>query len=82
MKVSPAFISRVRRGERGFTLDHLELLESIMGAPLGALLLAAVPPSSPKPDLKRLYDLARKAILQGDRAAEKIKSSAPRPAAR
>ena len=73
IEVSPAFISRVRTGERSLTVDHLKALEGITGVPLGALLLAAVPLPEPTGKMKKLHEMAREAIAQADRAAEAVR---------
>lgn len=73
IEVSPAFISRVRTGERSLTVDHLSALEAITGVPLGALLLAAVPLPKPTAKVKKLHDLAREAIAQADRVTEAVR---------
>jgi transcriptional regulator with XRE-family HTH domain len=75
IEVSPAFISRVRTGQRSFSIDHLAAFEWLMNVPLGALLLAAVPIPKPRPELKRLHELARQAIEQGDSTASAIRHS-------
>ncbi len=72
LEVSPAFISRVRGGERSFTIDHLAALESLMKVPLGAILLAAAPLPAVSPATKKLHDLARHAITQADAAAKSL----------
>ncbi len=41
--LSESFISRVAKGERSFTLDHLSAFEQQLGEPLPALLLQAMP---------------------------------------
>jgi len=41
--LSPAFVSRVRHGERCFTLDHLRRIETLLGQPIGELLSLALP---------------------------------------
>lgn len=72
LEVSPAFISRVRTGERSLTIDHLTALEAITGVPMGALLLAAVPLPAPTQKMKKLHDLAREAIAQADQVTAAI----------
>jgi transcriptional regulator with XRE-family HTH domain len=72
LEVSPAFISRVRAGERSFTVDHLASLEKLMDIPLGAILLAAVPLPKPRAETKKLHQLAREAIAQADAAAKTL----------
>lgn len=73
LEVSPAFVSRVRTGERSLTIDHLTALEGITGVPLGALLLAAVPLREPKGKMKKLHEMAREAIAQADRVADSVR---------
>jgi transcriptional regulator with XRE-family HTH domain len=42
--LSESFISRVAKGERSFTLDHLSAFEQALGEPLPALLLQSTRP--------------------------------------
>jgi transcriptional regulator with XRE-family HTH domain len=81
LEVSPAFISRVRTRERSFTIDHLQAIQQIMGVPLGALLIAAVPLPEPRPETKRLRELALAALAAGDQATEALKKRS-QPAAK
>jgi len=69
LEVSAAFISRVRTRERSFTVDHLVTIETLLNAPLGAILLAAIPLPEPRPETKRLHELARQAIALADKAS-------------
>ncbi len=82
LEVSPAFISRVRKRERSFTVDHLGTFETMLKVPLGAILLAAVPLPTPRPETKKLHDLARKAIAQADSASRAIARSRSQPVCR
>jgi transcriptional regulator with XRE-family HTH domain len=75
LEVSPAFISRVRSKERSFTVDHLVAIEKLVGIPLGALLLAAIPIAPPRPETERLHKLLRAAMLQADKATAAIRRS-------
>jgi len=66
--VSPAFVSRVRSGERSFTIDHLLLVEELLDQPIGAILLAirkARP--SDDPALARLQKLAQDGLEKADK---------------
>jgi transcriptional regulator with XRE-family HTH domain len=44
--LSESFISRVAKGDRSFTLDHLSAFERELGEPLPALLLQSMRPRS------------------------------------
>ena len=81
LEVSPAFISRVRARERSFSVDHLAAFESLLGVPLGAILLAAVPIPKPRPRTRKLHDLARLAIAQADSAARALAATRSHAAA-
>ena len=72
LEVSPAFISRIRAGERSFTVDHLASMEKLLEIPLGAILLAAVPLPKPSSKTRKLHQLAREAIAQADAAAKTL----------
>ena len=60
--VTKSYISRVKTGTRKFTLDHLALLESALGASLPVLLVEAVPRELVKPELRRLHDMTLKLL--------------------
>jgi transcriptional regulator with XRE-family HTH domain len=75
LEVSPAFVSRVRSRERSFTVDHLAAIEQLLGVPLGAILLAAVPLPPVRPQTRKLHELARQAIAQADAAAKVLRVS-------
>jgi transcriptional regulator with XRE-family HTH domain len=72
--VSQPFISLVKSRERSLTLDHLELLSSSLGVPLGALMFAVtnVPKRNKKNDavhralgrLLKMSDQVHEAILR------------------
>ena len=57
-----SFISRVRSGERGLTIDHLIALEQKVGEPLPLLLLKATPIGSVRKDLRPLYRMTEKML--------------------
>jgi transcriptional regulator with XRE-family HTH domain len=57
-----SFISRVRSGERGLTIDHLIALEQKVGEPLPLLLLRATPIESVRKDLRPLYRMTEKML--------------------
>jgi transcriptional regulator with XRE-family HTH domain len=59
-----SFISRVRSGERGLTIDHLIALEQKMGEPLPLLLLRATPIESVRKDLRPLYRMTEKMLIK------------------
>ena len=71
LEVSPAFISRVRTKERSLTMEHLEAVQTILKAPLGAILLAAVPIPASRPETAKLHELAKKAIAAADAGAQR-----------
>jgi transcriptional regulator with XRE-family HTH domain len=75
LEVSASFVSRVRAGERAFTLEHLQAIEERLEMPLGALFLAMMPHEPADPKLARARDLAVKALEAGDRAAKAIRAS-------
>ncbi len=68
LEVSPTFISRVRSGERSFTLEHLELIEQLVRKPLGVILLAANPPKSPNKETTKIQKLAMQMLREADSA--------------
>jgi transcriptional regulator with XRE-family HTH domain len=59
-----SFISRVRSGERGLTIDHLISLEQKIGEPLPLLLLRATPIDSVRKDLRPLYRMTEKMLIR------------------
>ena len=59
-----SFISRVRSGERGLTIDHLIALEQKVGEPLPLLLLQATPIESVRKDLRPLYRMTEKMLTR------------------
>jgi transcriptional regulator with XRE-family HTH domain len=62
--VTKSFISRVRSGERGLTIDHLIALEQKVGEPLPLLLMRATPIDSVREDLRPLYRMTEKMLLK------------------
>lgn len=54
--LSESFISRVRRKQRSFTLDHLVKLEQATGRALPIILLEATEPDSVPVSLRPIYD--------------------------
>ena len=55
MGLKESFISRVRKGERSFTLQRLQKLEASLGKPLTVILIEATPIESAPAKLKPLY---------------------------
>lgn len=55
MGVKESFVSRVRHGQRSFTLEHLTKLEKALGKPLPAILVHATPVESVPKELRPLY---------------------------
>jgi len=55
MGLKESFISRVRKGERSFTLQRLQKLETSLGKPLTMILIEATPVESAPKELKPLY---------------------------
>ena len=78
LHVSEGFVSLVKSRERSLTIEHLELLASALGVPLGAMLLAMTP-LSPKAsgETKRFFEVSERVIRMVDKAREAILRSAP-----
>lgn len=55
MGLKESFISRVRKGQRSFTLQRLQKLEASLGKPLTMILIEATPIESAPKKLKPLY---------------------------
>lgn len=55
MDLGESFVSRVAKGKRRFTIDHLATLEKKLGKPLPLLLLETTPIESVPEDLRNLY---------------------------
>jgi len=55
MDVKESFISRVRKGERSLTLEHLTKLEQALGKPLPAILVHATPLDSVSKEMRPVY---------------------------
>jgi transcriptional regulator with XRE-family HTH domain len=55
MGLKESFISRVRKGERSFTLQRLQKLEASLGKPLTMILIEATPVELAPTKLKPLY---------------------------
>ena len=53
--VTKSFLSRVKSGTRGLTIDHLVALERQLGEPLPLLIVQATPIESVPKDLRPLY---------------------------
>jgi hypothetical protein len=65
--VTKSFLSRVKAGSRGLTIDHLVALESMVGEPLPLLLLKATPIESVPKELRPLYRSTERAVSGGVR---------------
>jgi transcriptional regulator with XRE-family HTH domain len=75
LEVSAGFVSRVRSGERRLTVDHLETMSQGVGLPLGAMLLAAMPEPTDKPEVRAIRELVVRLLENGDKATEAIRRS-------
>jgi hypothetical protein len=64
--LSESFISRVRKKQRSFTLDHLVKLEQATGRALPVILLEATEPSSVPDELRPIYDAFRGLFAGGE----------------
>jgi transcriptional regulator with XRE-family HTH domain len=64
--LSESFISRVRKKQRSFTLDHLVRLEQATGRALPVILLEATQPSSVPDELRPIYDAFRNLLMAGE----------------
>lgn len=63
LDVSPAFLSRVRSGQRALTIAHLQKIEDVTREPLGAILLAIRKPhASEDPRWSKLRSMAREGL--------------------
>lgn len=71
-----SFISRVAKGERNFTVQHLLRLEKALRQPLPLLLIDAINEDSLSKEMRKLYRSLRKSLeLSGRLRAKVIKSS-------
>jgi transcriptional regulator with XRE-family HTH domain len=64
--LSESFISRVRRKQRSFTLDHLVKLERATGRALPVILLEATEPGSVPDELRPIYSAFRHLLAGGE----------------
>lgn len=55
MDLKESFVSRVRKGDRSFTLKRLQKLEAALDKPLTAILIEATPVESAPAHLRPLY---------------------------
>lgn len=60
--VCESYVSRVARGQRSFTVNHLYKIEQRLGKPLAVLLLESKPRESIPQDLRKFYDQARRLL--------------------
>lgn len=73
LEVTPGYISRVRRRERGLTLEHLERVAEAVRMPLGAMLLAVTPLDEVDPAYADVARLAVSVVRHGDVAKAALK---------
>ncbi len=66
LDLSESFISRVRRRQRSFTLDHLVKLEQATGRALPIIMLEATEPSSVPVALRPIYDAFRSLFTRNE----------------
>lgn len=64
--LSKSFISRVRKKQRSFTLEHLGKLEQATGTALPVILLEATQPSSVSGELRPIYDAFHNLFTGGE----------------
>ena len=64
--LSESFISRVRKKQRSFTLEHLVKLERATGRALPVILLEATEPNSVPDELRPIYDGFRGLFMGGE----------------
>jgi transcriptional regulator with XRE-family HTH domain len=64
--LSESFISRVRKKQRSFTLDHLVRLEQATGRALPVILFEATEPGSVPDELRPIYDAFRNLFVNGE----------------
>ena len=76
LEVHKSFTSRVRKGERSFTLSHLEKLAKALDKPLSVLIMEATPIESAPKDLEKLYAAFRALMAKLSQALE-VESSDP-----
>ena len=65
-------MSRVARGERSFTIDHLKKLEQTLNLPLPLLLLQATSKASISKELRPYYDEALKLLGHSGRLKSEL----------
>ena len=64
-----SYISRVARGERSFTIEHLMKLEKKLGTPLPVLLLTSIDKKQVDRQLQPLYQHLRKLLGKSGKAS-------------
>jgi transcriptional regulator with XRE-family HTH domain len=79
--LSESFISRVRKKQRSFTLDHLVKLEQATGRALPVILLEATQPGSVPDELRPIYDAFRN-LFAGDEARDRSFPGGPKESGR
>ncbi len=62
--LSESFVSRVAKGERSFTLDHLALFERRLGEPLSVLIMESVWARTIDAEHKPAYDEALRVLRE------------------
>lgn len=78
LSLSPAFLSRVRHGERSFTVEHLLRIEDIVHQPIGAILLAIRPAKATHdPRFMELQAMAREGLSNATALERAIRARQP-----
>jgi transcriptional regulator with XRE-family HTH domain len=72
LDLSESFMSRVARGERSLTIDHLKKLEQNLNQPLPLLLLQATAKTSISKELRPYYDEALKLLERSGRLKSEL----------
>lgn len=75
LDLSESFISRVARGERHFTLAHLDRLEEVVGTPLPLLLMEASRNEIPESQLE-MYEGAVNILRAGVQLRKRLSQQA------
>ena len=69
LNVSEGYVSLVRSGDRGLTVDHLEKLSEALAIPLGAMLVAVTEPPKEwngSPEMRELLSRFKTAMRHAD----------------
>ena len=70
--VTKSFVSRVKSRQRNLTVDHLLILERILGKPLPLLLIEATPKTEVPAHLRPLYEATKAVIRSGYRLRKQL----------